>query len=525
MTFSIFYAIIDSCKFAFVFLNNRGSTARTFTIERAVMSYVRFILVALAIIVVVFFGYAWFGPGFDAAVQQAQSVAGVVIPLLLVIVILAVSLRLIGRTGAVGGTFNEFFIPSIGYIIFIGGNTALGLGGIFFSPPFLEPTTTSLIGMFLWTLLYVLIGIRIVPQAEIWAVLRLEQFVRLGQKGLTILCLPPLIDMYVRIPTTYQRLLLYRDEKGELGKKSQIDFRGGVTAPIDIEVFYRIIGGENATYETIKDFLFKIGNIIDKIKLYRGAPDTVPYSSMFVGVIDYIQTIIDAALRPILQRMTLDEARTYRGNIAAVLNGVTTGVADIELEPDEDGNARRISLDDLRAAQTNIVEALKGVGIELQKDKGILIPDIDIPQAIQDIRAIEVKAEANRRAFGAESRGVVEAIKVIQDEAPDDQGMTFGRAQDLFLVTRALNVMERKEGTVNFFSSDVRDAVGSLLGSFAGPGRRPRGEEPSPGGIPPAPKGSGPQGSGTPPPSPSQGGAGQGDQKGQRQQRKRQERS
>jgi len=173
-----------------------------------------------------------------------------------------------------------------------------------------------------------------------------------------------------------QYIKLFMDEKAENGKKSygKVDFKD-VSAGVVAVLFFRVTNSKNAAY-----------NVVSLVKA--------------------LEEIMDGLLRSYLGMFTLNEAIIRKAQFD--LNHLFDGTDPI--------GDQQIINEKTTAAMGRLLKNIEGDndnewGISLLR---LLITDIDVPDAIQEQRARQLKAEVDAKAAVDEAKAVITAAKAAK---------------------------------------------------------------------------------------------------------------
>lgn len=301
-------------------------------------------------------------------------------------------------------------LPWLGHIIYLGGMAVLSLIGLL-GPFGLSATWSIVIGLILWNAFYLAFGIEVVSQKEAIVIERFGQYHRTAHPGIRVLCFKGYIDKEKsRVNLQWQSLPLWADGTGKLNSSAEIDFEGGVSAPVKAETWFRIVDPKKWVYEVQNGLA-------------------------------YIEQVIDSALRPALQRLTLEAANQKKTDVAKdLLNGSDKDVLE---------------------------NPMRAIGVELHPQKGVLVIDIDIPVAIQEARAQQTQGEFAARKTRAQAAGYTGALKAIIDDArAHGKDLTWEEAEALYFKNRSLEAFQGAGANVTIIGSDVMGMAQSILGKF-----------------------------------------------------------
>lgn len=290
-----------------------------------------------------------------------------------------------------------------------GVSLALGAGG--------ASVLFGLVGLIIWTGIYVGIGLRQVEQNEYLVIERLGKYYRTLRAGLSVLCLPGLIDRPAENggigDFKWHRIDLY-----EAG--NQIDFTDG-SAGLRAQVWWKVENTEDKPYE-------------------RGGPFKWTYS--VINTEARIKEIVDGALRVMLQQESIDGASK---NLASI----STMVRDNE----------------------DVAKALREMGAELDSAKGVVITDIILPPEVIKAREETIKGQREASKQYEQGGGYAKAIMAIQAEfakgrlnnplKPDEgwmvepQKISFEEARSIYERQRGFETIATKPGNTSFVTQGI----------------------------------------------------------------------
>ncbi|MFA6416304.1 MAG: SPFH domain-containing protein [Candidatus Paceibacterota bacterium] len=255
----------------------------------------------------------------------------------------------------------------------------------------------------LWFAIYLKQGLMVVPENEFRVVERFGQYYRCVGGGLRLLCLPGIIDGVAKNGGTgdhkWHRIDLYKDEKDNL-----IDFVDG-SAAVKIQVWYRIMKSADAAARSV--YVVK---------------DTE----------NRIEEIVDGEVRPILQKLSLDEAGKTLDEIGKQVIG-------------------------------EVKESLEEMGIELDTKKGVILTDIVLSDDVVKIRQEMLKGEREAQKQLALGGGYVGAIlAIVRAAKADGHEISFEEATEIYQTQRGLETIATKPGDLNFVSSGMSGVLVSL---------------------------------------------------------------
>lgn len=304
--------------------------------------------------------------------------------------------------------FNKWVVPNLGKLIYLGG-CGLIIVTAKFEPFWLNMTWSILLGLMLWSGVYLAFGLIVIPQQEALVIERFGKFQRTTTAGIRILCFRGLVDKErSSVNLQWRTLFLWTGGTGKLNSSAEIDFSDGVSAPVEVEVIYRVTSPFAWTYQV------------------ADGPG-------------YIEAVIDSALRPALQNLTLDVANKKKGDIGhEILNGERS---------------------------TILKDAMALVGAELHPLKGILVKDIDIPEDVKALRTLKVQGEQNALKATAQAAGYTGAIKAIMADAQAaGHQMTWHEAEALYFRNRSLETLQGTGANVTIIGENIMGVAQSLLG-------------------------------------------------------------
>ncbi len=213
--------------------------------------------------------------------------------------------------------------------------------------------------------------------------------------------------------------LLYADER-----KTDIDFADGASAPVVVRFWYRIgkpedaiLGSENweKLTEAVKLWVYK----------YEKPEDRV-------------YALVDGALRPRLQALSIDDASKGRDSIA------------------------KETVDD--ALKREMAE----IGAYIPSDQGrLIIEDIELPQSVIDLRQKKLEGEKLASEQEAEAAGYWRAIKAVRDNLR----VSVDKARKIYETQRGLDTLEKIQPRMTLVGKGLRGLIGTInLGEKGGDG-------------------------------------------------------
>ncbi len=303
----------------------------------------------------------------------------------------------------------KFIIPddSYGFLSW----TIPGVGATIFSILtcfiVLDPLS-PLIGIALWGAIYFYWGFEIVQNTEYLVLERFGEFSRIVHSGPRILCLPGLVDKIAsKGNLRYREISLFEDEPNHL-----VDFKDG-SSRVSMKGSYRV-GPQPDTFDTPEDF--------EKL---------------------------DLAIYRFTYTMKSDEEREER------VEEILESSANEHLQALEIGGAllEKDSIAEKVTASTQVRSALEAMGIELNPQKGLIIPDIELSAEIiaQRQKKLEGASEADKQS--AQGLGYARSIQAIMTALSVDQQ----EARSIYETQRGLEVLGSLDANVSFVAGNMKD--------------------------------------------------------------------
>lgn len=328
-------------------------------------------------------------------------------------------------------------VKSLGITVSIAGSILFGLLGSTLGY-FLEARDVSDIllnftsGAIVWIAIVVAIGVRIVPQAEVWGVERLGQYHRMLRSGIRILLFPNLVDQIKesnKASLKDERLDLYKDEVN-----NKFDFTNG-SAAVKVQVWHRLAqrdeNGGDTTEENLQKWLYAKTNPTG-----------------------WIEEQLDDFIRPQLQECSIDEAQIKKQSVA-------------QMAKEE-------------ARSVNGINITGSVGREIGR---LLITDIVLPQDVIDARTETLKGQREAQKTQAIGKGYVGAIlAIMKDAAEAGNPITWEQALEVFDKQRALETIGRTGANITLVGQDVGGILKTLEVGNKGGGRGTPSQSPNRGG-------------------------------------------
>ena len=219
----------------------------------------------------------------------------------------------------------------------------------------------------------------------------------------------------------------------------QIDFRDG-SAPVRTSAWYQIgdpeqIAGGN------------LGNVRKQILLYT-------YRVRAQDRKARVADIFQSSFRPLLEAKTVVEAQAQAEELAKYA---------IDGAPDRPGTPKHIG------ARV----ALEEIGVYPFPGKGIVIPDIDLPQELIRLREQKLRGEADAQEAVNRSRGYWEPLKAMKEglaaanvNLPDDT------LREFFITQRGLETVAGTKSNITFVSPDLKGVL-AMVGATGQKGANP----------------------------------------------------
>lgn len=253
-----------------------------------------------------------------------------------------------------------------------------------------------------WVAIYCFLGFKIVDNQDYAVIERFGEFNRIIHSGPRILCFPGLIDkIAAQGSLRYQEMPLFKDEPGY-----KVDFKDGSTA-IEMRAFYRIGPYEEDDAEQTDEAIYRFTYSME------GESE----------VKERIEEVLESSVIPRLQQLSIGDALVQKDTVAGEV------VRDLQ-----------------------VIEALKAVGVELSPLKGLIIPDIALPEEIlkQRMKKLEGEAEADKQS--AQGHGYARTIKAVMD----DLGISFDEARSVYENQRGLETLAAVQANVSFVAPNIK---------------------------------------------------------------------
>jgi hypothetical protein len=258
---------------------------------------------------------------------------------------------------------------------------------------------------------------------EFMVVERLMKFQSVKFAGLNLAF--PFID-HVRFRSTFlgKDVELFMDDN-DPGKRVEINFKEGSSAPIDASAWYQI-----ANPEDIRNG--RRSNIINDVLKYV-------YTLNEGDTEERVAEIFEGAFRPRLQALTIDEAQKD------LKKTIETAVEDAKQD-------------------------LADLGVYVSHGTGIIVRDIEIPQGILELRELELKGKKRAAEIAETSKGYWRSIQEIIDGAKaSSEDISVEKAQEIFERQRAFDVIQQTGSNVTFIAPDMDGIVKTItVGSKGG---------------------------------------------------------
>lgn len=243
----------------------------------------------------------------------------------------------------------------------------------------------------LWLAIYMFIGLRIVQNMDYLVIERFGEFNRIVHSGPRILCFPGLIDKVVAQDTLrWRELPLFADEAAGY----RVDFKDGST-PVSMKASYRV-GPQGGTPDELDEAIYRFTYSMKTIKERE----------------ERIEEILESAAVPRLQALEIGDALLQKDSVAEQVT-----------------------------ADSGVRDAIEAIGIELNPQKGLIIPDIDLTPEIIEQRQKKLQGASEASKQSAQGAGYALAIKAIMENLEVD----FKTARGIYETQRGLEVL----GTVN----------------------------------------------------------------------------
>ncbi len=273
-------------------------------------------------------------------------------------------------------------------------------------------------GGILWIAIYFFIGFKLVQNTEYLVIERFGEFSRIVHSGPRLLCFPGIIDKVVAEDNLrWKTLNLFADEAKDgsappnTKKSYHVDFKDGST-PVSMEASYRVGPQGSSTDETdnaIYLFTYAMQNASERESRIEG--------------------LLESEAIPRLQELEIGVALVQKDKIAKEVTA----------------NAR-------------VLEALILMGVELNPNKGLIIPDIALtPEIIaQRQKKLEGASEADKqKALGL---GYARSIKAIKEEL----GCTEKEALQIYNTQRGLETLASLQTNVSFIAPDIKGVLKTM---------------------------------------------------------------
>lgn len=299
-------------------------------------------------------------------------------------------------------------------LFFTAGTLGSKLFGYLLGTPLPGAVIYGFAGITIWACIYVAWGIQQVEENCYLVIERFGKYYRTAHSGLRILCLPNIVDRVA--PNGGEGDYKWREI--ELNNpKNKLDFKDA-SAPFVAVIWYRV----KKTFDGPERFTYEVKDTEARIK-----------------------STIDGSLRFLLQQYTID--------------GACEKLTDISLRVRQD---------------SEIQNALDGLGIELDPDKGVIITDIVLPQSLIDVREETLRGEREAAKQKEQGAGYARAIMAIKETmakgAKDKDGnivvkpklISQEEARKIYETQRGLEVLAKKTGDIHFVSPDVNGMLLSL---------------------------------------------------------------
>ncbi|MBI5078186.1 MAG: hypothetical protein HZB11_02370 [Candidatus Yonathbacteria bacterium] len=274
-------------------------------------------------------------------------------------------------------------------------------GGILFTVASILLGNT-ITGFILWLAIYFSWGFRIVRNTEYLVIERFGKFNRIVHSGPRILCLPGIVDRVAYSDTLrYRELALFADEK----ERYRVDFKDGST-PVVMKASYRI-GPQGNSVEDIDEAIYRF---------------TYTMRSMDERE-ERIEEILESVAIPQLQTLEIADALLQKDTIA-----------------------EKVTADKLARS------ALEAMGVELNPQKGLIIPDITLTPEIIEQRQKKLQGASEADKQKALGLGYARSIKAIIEELD----VTWEEARSIYETQRGLEVLETLDANVSFVAPDMK---------------------------------------------------------------------
>lgn len=266
--------------------------------------------------------------------------------------------------------------------------------------PIIGSTETE--GIIVWFGIYFFWGFRIIPQTDYLVVERFGTFNRIVHSGPRILCFPGLIDKIAdRGTLRWRELALFADDK----EPYRVDFKDGST-PVVMKASWRIGPQGNTLAELDRAiYLFTYTMRSDGEREER------------------IEEVLESAAIPQLQQYEISQALVEKDAVAEKVTG-----------------------------DSGVLDALMAIGIELNPQKGLIIPDIALTPEIIEQRQKKLQGASEAEKQKAQGLGYARSIKGIMEELEVSQG----EARQIYETQRGLETLAQVDANVSFVAPDIR---------------------------------------------------------------------
>ncbi|HRZ30567.1 MAG TPA: hypothetical protein P5274_02790 [Candidatus Paceibacterota bacterium] len=310
------------------------------------------------------------------------------------------------------------------------GITILGLlpiGATWFAGAGSASIMFGLAGTIFWFAFYLAKGLRKVEEKQFRVVERFGKYHWTICEGLTVLCLPGVIDNYAKHGGDNGDFKYHTIEVED--SKDALDFQGGGTGTPKLSIMYRVIDSRGKKEPEIE---------FDGKKLHpdlRGKDGAYLYVYVVEQSEARIREVIMGSLRPMLQKYTIDKACNELGDISALIRNKDEGV----------------------------IQALLNMGVALDPHKGVVLSDIKLSDSMVKARDEVVLGKKNAEKQKEQGSGYMNAILAIIEAGKEAKiEISFAEAKSLYEIQRGLETLAQKLGSMNFVAPGINNALVSM---------------------------------------------------------------
>lgn len=300
-------------------------------------------------------------------------------------------------------SFFSWLIPGGGAVLFSWAVSSLILNPL---SPF--------IGVILWMAIYFKWGFRIVNNTEYLVIERFGEFSRIVHSGPRILCLPGFIDKIKDTGNTrYGELALFADEKDP---PYRVDF-DDCSAQILMKASIRV-GPQTGSIEDLDKaiylYTYTIKNPIERE--------------------ERIEEILEETTMPLLQPLKLAQALIEKDDIAKKVT-----------------------------ADQGVRSALEAMGVELNPQKGLIIPDIILPPEVIALRQKKLEGETEASKQQELGSGYANAILgIIRAAEKAGKTVSWENAQNIYETQRGLETAVSMKTNTTFVASSMQGILNMI---------------------------------------------------------------